>query len=387
MSNDRSAVVAVIGLGYVGLPLAVAFAEKGFPVVGIDVDGRKVDSLRRSESYVQDIPSARLAGVTGQESGDRGQGSGDRGQETEGKGFTPSPCHPVTVSPGHLVATTDFSLLAQCDAAIICVPTPLNKTRDPDVRYVIAAGESVAKHIHGGMLVVLESTTYPGTTEELLLPMLLEQGNKATGKPGDGETSRQGNKETGKQGDAPDTASAPGQESPQRRTIPLVPLSTPALSTTPRPFELRVLVVSATDPGEPSYRLALHQRAVEAPPDQRGLYEAAPEATRRVAELGGATLRAVADHVMESLRANGYKPTELGAGRREPFSLAEESGVRLALLFLAVRPITKVERSEVIAQGIRAMTSEEAYYWYAKCTGGPAAERAQRALRVLLAEE
>jgi len=203
----------------------------------------------------------------------------------------------------------------------------------------------------------------------------------------DGETSRQGNKETGKQGDAPDTASAPGQESPQRRTIPLVPLSTPALSTTPRPFELRVLVVSATDPGEPSYRLALHQRAVEAPPDQRGLYEAAPEATRRVAELGGATLRAVADHVMESLRANGYKPTELGAGRREPFSLAEESGVRLALLFLAVRPITKVERSEVIAQGIRAMTSEEAYYWYAKCTGGPAAERAQRALRVLLAEE
>ena len=117
------------------------------------------------------------------------------------------------------------------------------------------------------------------------------------------------------------------------------------------------------------------------------MYKAEPAATRRVAELGGSTLRAVADHVMESLRANGYKPTELGAGRREPFSLAEETGVRLALLFLAVRPITKVERSEVIAQGIRAMTSEEAYYWYSKCTGGPAAERAQRALRVLLAED
>jgi hypothetical protein len=126
---------------------------------------------------------------------------------------------------------------------------------------------------------------------------------------------------------------------------------------------------------------------VEAPLDQKGLYEAAPEATRRVAELGGATLRAVADHVMDALRANSYKPTELGAGRREPFSLAEETGVRLGLLFLAIRPITKVDRIEVIALGIRAMTSEEAYYWYSKCTGGPAAERAQRALRVLLAED
>lgn len=153
-----------------------------------------------------------------------------------------------------------------------------------------------------------------------------------------------------------------------------------------KPFELRVLAVSTTDPGEPAYRLALYQRSVEPPPDQKGLYEPEPPASRRVAELGGSTLRAVADHVMESLRTNGYKPTELGAGRREPFSLTEESGVRLGLLFLAIRPITKVERIEVIAQGIRAMTSEEGYYWYSKCTGSPTAERAQRALRVLLAE-
>ena len=156
---------------------------------------------------------------------------------------------------------------------------------------------------------------------------------------------------------------------------------------TARPFELRLLPVPAAGPGEPAYRLALYQRSVEPPPDQKGLYEPEPPATRKVAELGGSTLRAVADHVMEALRANGYKPTELGAGRREPFALAEETGVRLGLLFLAIRPITKVERIEVIAQGIRAMTSEEVYYWYSKCTGGPAAERAQRALRVLLAEE
>jgi len=151
--QNRSAVVAVIGLGYVGLPLAVAFAEQGFAVVGVDVDGRKVDALNRGESYVQDIPSGRLAAISRQSS----------------------------VVSGRLFATTDFSILAQCDAAIICVPTPLNKTRDPDVRYVIAAGESVAQHIHPGMLVVLESTTYPGTTEELLLPMLRGAGDWGQG--------------------------------------------------------------------------------------------------------------------------------------------------------------------------------------------------------------
>ena len=135
--QERKAVVAVVGLGYVGLPLAVAFAEQGFPVVGIDVDPHKVASLQRGESYVQDIPSERLARIL------------------------PS-----------FSATTDYAALAGCDAAIICVPTPLNKTRDPDVRFLIAARDSAAEYIHPGMLISLESTTYPGTTEELLLPAL-----------------------------------------------------------------------------------------------------------------------------------------------------------------------------------------------------------------------
>jgi UDP-N-acetyl-D-glucosamine dehydrogenase len=135
--GERKAVVAVVGLGYVGLPLAVAFAEQGFPVVGIDVDPLKVAALTRGESYVQDVASERLAAIL-----------------------------------SRFKATTDYAALAGCDAAIICVPTPLNKTRDPDVRYLISAGESTAEHIHPGMLVCLESTTYPGTTEELLLPML-----------------------------------------------------------------------------------------------------------------------------------------------------------------------------------------------------------------------
>jgi UDP-N-acetyl-D-glucosamine dehydrogenase len=173
--HDYSAVVAVVGLGYVGLPLAVAFAEKGFPVVGIDVDGRKVDALNRGESYVQDIPSVRVEGIR---------------LKVESRDVQPSTFNLPT--SGRFFATTDFSILARCDAAIICVPTPLNKTRDPDVRYVIAAGASVAKHIHPGMLVVLESTTYPGTTEELLLPMLMKRDDKETSRPGSGETRRPG---------------------------------------------------------------------------------------------------------------------------------------------------------------------------------------------------
>jgi len=166
--NDHSATVAIIGLGYVGLPLAVAFAESGFPVVGIDVDSSKVDAINQGRSYISDIPSERLARVTG--SGERAE-SGERGA-----GSASSPNLPLYQSTNlplpRLTATTDYSILAGCDVAIICVPTPLNKTRDPDVRFLIAAGESVARYIHPGMLVVLESTTYPGTTEELLRPML-----------------------------------------------------------------------------------------------------------------------------------------------------------------------------------------------------------------------
>ncbi|HSN76035.1 MAG TPA: nucleotide sugar dehydrogenase, partial [Anaerolineae bacterium] len=157
--HNHTATVAVIGLGYVGLPLAVAFAESGLRVVGIDVDPSKVDAIREGRSYISDIPSDRLARVT----------------VNPALAINHSPIHQSTINhspPSALTATTDYSLLAQCDVAIICVPTPFNKTRDPDVRFLIAAGESVAQYIHPGMLVVLESTTYPGTTEELLRPML-----------------------------------------------------------------------------------------------------------------------------------------------------------------------------------------------------------------------
>jgi len=145
--RSREAKVAIIGLGYVGLPLAVAFAKSGFQVTGIDVDAGKVDAINRGESYVSDISSAELRRWTAAREG------------------------------GMLTATTDYAVLTEADAAIICVPTPLNKTRDPDVRFLIAAGESVAHYLHPGMLVVLESTTYPGTTEELLLPMLEKGGD------------------------------------------------------------------------------------------------------------------------------------------------------------------------------------------------------------------
>ena len=144
--NARSASIAIIGLGYVGLPLAVAFVEAGFTVIGIDVDQNKVKAINGGESYVEDVATTRLA---------------------------------AAVARGALSATTDFGALSTCDAAIICVPTPLSKTRDPDVRYLIAAGESVARYVHPGMLVSLESTTYPGTTEELLRPMLEAGGLRA----------------------------------------------------------------------------------------------------------------------------------------------------------------------------------------------------------------
>jgi len=157
--HDHTSVVAVVGLGYVGLPLAVAFAEAGFLVLGIDVDSCKVAAIQRGESYVQDIPSARLAGIRGQKAGTY-----------------------KVPSPGTLIATTDFDVLAQCDAAIIAVPTPLSKTRDPDMKYVLAAGKAVAQYIHPGMVVVLESTTYPGTTEELLLPLLVEDSGLKVGE-------------------------------------------------------------------------------------------------------------------------------------------------------------------------------------------------------------
>jgi UDP-N-acetyl-D-glucosamine dehydrogenase len=137
--NTRQARLAVVGLGYVGLPLAVEFAQAGLAVVGIEVDARKVAAIGRGESYIPDVASATVAALT---------------------------------QAGRLSATSDYAVLRECDAVSICVPTPLNKTRDPDMSYVIEAANQVAAHAHPGLLIVLESTTYPGTTEEILLPRL-----------------------------------------------------------------------------------------------------------------------------------------------------------------------------------------------------------------------
>ena len=137
--KDKTATIAILGLGYVGLPLAVVFGEAGFRVTGIDPDSRKVDSLNQGVSYIPDVKTEAVAKL---------------------------------VKSGNLTATADFSALKQMDAVSICVPTPLRQTGDPDMSFIISATEQLAKYMHKGMVVVLESTTYPGTTRELLLPML-----------------------------------------------------------------------------------------------------------------------------------------------------------------------------------------------------------------------
>ena len=143
--ETKQARVGVIGLGYVGLPLAVEFARRGLRSVGFEVDARKADSINRGESYIPDVPSDALADA---------------------------------VSSERLHATTDFDELAACDAIIICVPTPLRKTKEPDISYILAASEEITKRLRHGQLVILESTTYPGTTDEVLLPMFEGRGLK-----------------------------------------------------------------------------------------------------------------------------------------------------------------------------------------------------------------
>ncbi len=140
--NSHDARVAIIGLGYVGLPLAVVFAEAGYHVVGIDVDAPRVEALNAGESYIEDIPVERLKPL---------------------------------VQEGLLTATNDFAELSRCDAVSICVPTPLRKTGEPDISYIISAANNIGANLHPGMLIVLESTTYPGTTVEVILPRLVEQ--------------------------------------------------------------------------------------------------------------------------------------------------------------------------------------------------------------------
>jgi UDP-N-acetyl-D-glucosamine dehydrogenase len=139
----RTARVGVIGLGYVGLPLALLFEEAGFPVTGFDVDPAKTEALRRGESYIRHIGAQRV-----------------------GKAF----------ASGRIEATTDFDRLAECDAILVCVPTPLGRHREPDLSYIRNTAREVAGRLHAGQLVVLESTTYPGTTREELLPAFEARG-------------------------------------------------------------------------------------------------------------------------------------------------------------------------------------------------------------------
>lgn len=153
--ETKEAVVAIIGLGYVGLPLAVVFAEAGFHTVGIDLDQSKVEAINRGESYIQGISSETLALLA------------SNGRRTS-YGLANTNGH----FKGGLSATTDYDALYDADAVIVCVPTPLSKTKDPDVSYIVSATDEIAQRLHHGMLIVLESTTYPGTTEELVLPCL-----------------------------------------------------------------------------------------------------------------------------------------------------------------------------------------------------------------------
>lgn len=143
---NRTARTGVIGLGYVGLPLAVEFGRAGFTVVGIDVDGRKCDAINRGESYIQDVPTEAVDAL---------------------------------VQAGKFTAAADLGAAGWLDSINVCVPTPLRKTKDPDLSFVVAAAEAIRGHLHPGMLIVLESTTYPGTTEEVVRGILEESGLKA----------------------------------------------------------------------------------------------------------------------------------------------------------------------------------------------------------------
>jgi UDP-N-acetyl-D-glucosamine dehydrogenase len=143
--TEKRATVGVIGLGYVGLPLVVEFAATGFKGIGFEVDQTKANKINEGISYIGDVPSSRVKEL---------------------------------VDSGKLQATTDFELLGKCDAIIICVPTPLRKTKEPDVSYILAAAEEIQKRLRRGQLIILESTTYPGTTDEVLLPMFEDVGLK-----------------------------------------------------------------------------------------------------------------------------------------------------------------------------------------------------------------
>jgi UDP-N-acetyl-D-glucosamine dehydrogenase len=144
--NSRRARTGVVGLGYVGLPLAVELARAGYHTTGIDLDERKVQAVSEGRSYIPDVATADVLKLK---------------------------------NDGKLDATTDFSIVRELDTINICVPTPLRKTKDPDMSYIVSAVEAIAKYLHPGMLIILESTTYPGTTDEVVQPLLEETGLKA----------------------------------------------------------------------------------------------------------------------------------------------------------------------------------------------------------------
>ena len=141
--QQHNATAAVIGLGYVGLPLALEIASAGFKVVGIDLDQNKINNLKEGKSYIGDVSDQTIAGA---------------------------------IRTGRFTPTSDFSALRDVDTVSICVPTPLSKSRDPDISFILAATEKIRKYLHAGQLIVLESTTYPGTTDELILPELESSG-------------------------------------------------------------------------------------------------------------------------------------------------------------------------------------------------------------------
>jgi len=148
--HDHTCHVGIIGLGYVGLPLLLEFNRKGFPVTGFDIDINKVKSLTAGKSYIRHIDATRIKAAFCRREGTR--------------------------------ATTEFKWLRRCDAIIICVPTPLTKNREPDMSYIVSTGKAMAPYIRKGQLISLESTTYPGTTDEVLIPILEQAGNLKAGR-------------------------------------------------------------------------------------------------------------------------------------------------------------------------------------------------------------
>jgi len=181
--EQRQARVAIIGLGYVGLPLALLYSEQRFPVTGFDIDPRKVAALDRGETYIFRIPATEI-------------------QQARSRGFT---------------ATSDYSQLTRMDAIIICVPTPLNEYHEPDLSYITNTAQAIAPHLRAGHLVILESTTYPGTTEEVMVP-ILEKGNRG------GLTASRGGPAKGQEfyvAFSPERED-PGNQTVARRDIPKV---------------------------------------------------------------------------------------------------------------------------------------------------------------------